>query len=107
MSQNDMDHVITTLDYKKGVKNLMDNAPNLKKLPSEYVLALEANPLAAAHAHIPIIDLTALDGDSEARISTVKAIASACQHWGIFTVSENSMLPFPTVHEFSNVNSKY
>ncbi|KAH6827137.1 hypothetical protein C2S53_014629 [Perilla frutescens var. hirtella] len=76
----------SALDWKKGVKNLMESSPKLKKLPPQFVLPLETNPLSVNYAEIPIIDLSGLNGASHTRVSTVKAIASACQHWGIFTI---------------------
>lgn len=76
-----------TFDDKKGVKNAIETSPDMTKLPSEFVLPLEANPLFSYPAQVPLIDLTALDGPSDRRISTVEAIKSACQIWGFFMVS--------------------
>ncbi|XP_059661985.1 protein DOWNY MILDEW RESISTANCE 6-like [Cornus florida] len=70
--------------YKKGVKYLIDMEPNLSKLPSQYVLPLPKNPLLVSHASIPVIDLSGLNGSAESRITTIKAIDTACAEWGIF-----------------------
>ncbi|XP_057792511.1 flavanone 3-dioxygenase 2-like [Salvia miltiorrhiza] len=77
---------VATFDFKKGVKNLVDTVPKLNKLPSQFILPLERNPLFVNYAHIPIIDISVLYGASQTRVSTVEAIGSACRDWGIFTI---------------------
>ncbi|KAI3457278.1 hypothetical protein Pfo_013941 [Paulownia fortunei] len=93
-------------DYKQGVKNLVDTAPELKKLPSEFVLQLERNPLSAIHAEIPVIDLSGLNGPSECRISTVKAISSACALWGFFRII-NHGIKMPLIEEMLTVAEEF
>ncbi|KAL3848923.1 hypothetical protein ACJIZ3_010805 [Penstemon smallii] len=75
-------------DYKKGVKNLIETAPQMKKLPPEFVLKLPRNPLSACNVEIPVIDLSGLVNGSpvECRASTVQAISSACALWGFFRI---------------------
>ncbi|KAK4438589.1 protein DOWNY MILDEW RESISTANCE 6 [Sesamum alatum] len=77
---------VNVIDYKKGIKHLLDTAPQIKKLPSEFVLPLETSPLSATHTDIPVIDLSGLDGPPDTRISTVKAIGDACALWGFFRI---------------------
>ncbi|KAL3848874.1 hypothetical protein ACJIZ3_010756 [Penstemon smallii] len=77
-------------DYKKGVKNLIEIAPEMKKLPSEFFLNLPRNPLSALNINdeLPVIDMSGLVNGSpvECRASTVKAIGSACALWGFFRI---------------------
>ncbi|KAK4486885.1 hypothetical protein RD792_006193 [Penstemon davidsonii] len=75
-------------NYKKGVKNLIETAPEMKKLPPEFVLKLPRNPLSASNAEIPVIDLSGLVNGSpvECRVSTVQAISSASALWGFFRI---------------------
>ncbi|KAG8386949.1 hypothetical protein BUALT_Bualt03G0201900 [Buddleja alternifolia] len=67
-------------------KHLIDTAPDMMKLPPEFVLPLSANPFSVSYAEIPVIDLSRLAESSESRISTVKAISSACELWGFFRI---------------------
>ncbi|KAK6157227.1 hypothetical protein DH2020_011475 [Rehmannia glutinosa] len=80
-----------TFDFKKGVKNLFETSPYMNKLPPEFVLQLERNPLSATLAEIPVIDLSGLNCPSEIRISTVKAISSACELWGFFRITNHGI----------------
>ncbi|CAI9757289.1 unnamed protein product [Fraxinus pennsylvanica] len=73
-------------DYRKGVKFLIDNEPDMKKLPSEFALPLLRNPLSAVHAEIPVIDLSGLHGPVQRRVSTIRDINSACADWGFFRI---------------------
>ncbi|XP_011100328.1 protein DOWNY MILDEW RESISTANCE 6-like [Sesamum indicum] len=73
-------------DYKKGIKHLLDTAPEINKLPSEFVLPLDTSPLSATRTDIPVIDLSGLCGPPDTRISTVKAISDACALWGFFRI---------------------
>ncbi|GER53260.1 2-oxoglutarate (2OG) and Fe(II)-dependent oxygenase superfamily protein [Striga asiatica] len=91
MSENNL---ISTLNgsnncpyyMKKGVKYLVETSPEMTSLPPEYVLPLQEDPLSAATAEVPVIDLSGLDGPRHLRLSTVKAISSACELWGFFRI---------------------
>ncbi|KAG6419529.1 hypothetical protein SASPL_121751 [Salvia splendens] len=82
---------VSTINLKKGVKNLVETMPKLNKLPSDFILPLERNPLSVNYAQIPIIDISGLNGASETRDSTIGAIASACRDWGIFTITNHGI----------------
>ncbi|CAA0816096.1 2-oxoglutarate (2OG) and Fe(II)-dependent oxygenase superfamily protein [Striga hermonthica] len=72
---------------KKGVKYLVETSPEMTSLPPEYVLPqLQEDPLSASTAEVPVIDLSGLDGPPHLRLSTVKAISSACELWGFFRI---------------------
>lgn len=86
------------LDYRKGVKSLLESAPHLQKLPSEFVLQLDQNPMdAVGGSDIPTIDLSGLDGSAERKVATIKAIGDACAEWGFFRVSTMSACIFFTI----------
>ncbi|XP_073133549.1 flavanone 3-dioxygenase 2-like [Henckelia pumila] len=78
------------VDYSKGVKNLVDSVPQLKKVPSEFVLPLDAAD-AAGSSEIPTIDLAGLNGSAECKVTTVKAIGDACAEWGFFRIKNHGI----------------
>lgn len=80
------------IDYRKGVKYLVDTAPKMKKLPSEFLLKLEQNPLSVSYSDIPVIDLSQLSRAVGCRVSCIDAISSACAQWGFFRVSSLSLI---------------
>ncbi|KAL2476788.1 2-oxoglutarate (2OG) and Fe(II)-dependent oxygenase superfamily protein [Abeliophyllum distichum] len=86
------------INYRKGVKFLIDTAPDMKKLPSEFVLPLLSNPLSVLHAEIPVIDLSGLDGPVQRRVSTIRDISSACADWGFFRII-NHGIEMPLIEE--------
>lgn len=80
------------IDYRKGVKSLLESVPHLQKLPSEFVLQLDQNPMdAAGGSDIPTIDLSGLHGSAELKASTIKAIGDACAEWGFFRVKNHGV----------------
>lgn len=81
-----------SIDYRKGVKFLVDTAPKMKKLPSEFLLKLERNPLSVSYSDIPVIDLSQLSRPVGCRVSCIEAISSACAQWGFFRVSSISLI---------------
>ncbi|XP_073136404.1 flavanone 3-dioxygenase 2-like [Henckelia pumila] len=82
----------TTSDYTKGVKSLLESTPHLQKLPSEFLLQFDQNPMdAAGGSDIPTIDLSGLDGSAESKASTIKAIGDACVEWGFFRVKNHGI----------------
>ncbi|XP_075521824.1 flavanone 3-dioxygenase 2-like [Primulina tabacum] len=98
-------------DYRKGVKSLLESAPHLQKLPSEFVLKLDQNPMdAAAGSDIPTIDLSGLDGSAEQKAATIKAIGDACVEWGFFRVKDHGidekviLEMFEVIEEFFGLN---
>ncbi|KAL6975745.1 hypothetical protein U1Q18_024538 [Sarracenia purpurea var. burkii] len=73
--------------YRKGVKHLVETAPNMRVLPPEYVLPLPpADVIPVDGGAIPVVDLSGLGGPTEQRMSTVQVISSACADWGFFRV---------------------
>ena len=82
------------IDYKKGVKYLVDNSKDMKMVPWEFVLPIPEGerPSMAIDGSIPIIDLGGLNGSDEQRLSTIHAISSACAQWGFFRVSSQLSL---------------
>lgn len=94
---------VSTINLKKGVKSLVETMPKLNKLPSEFILPLERNPLSVNYAQIPIIDISGLDGASHTRDSIIGAIASACRDWGIFTVSHLALQVQCYLDQYSSI----
>ncbi|XP_049415061.1 2-oxoglutarate-dependent dioxygenase 19-like [Solanum stenotomum] len=82
-----------SIDYKKGVKYLVDNSKNMKVLPSQFVLPIPEGerPSLAIDGSIPVIDLSGLNGPVEQRLSTIHAISSACALWGFFRVTNHGI----------------
>ncbi|OIT38973.1 PREDICTED: protein DOWNY MILDEW RESISTANCE 6-like [Nicotiana attenuata] len=86
--------ITTDVDYRKGVKYLIDNSKDdMKILPPEFVLPLpEAErPSLAICGSIPVIDLSGLNGTVEQRLATIHAISSACAEWGFFRVTNHGI----------------
>ncbi|XP_069142822.1 protein DOWNY MILDEW RESISTANCE 6-like [Solanum lycopersicum] len=85
--------ITTQIDYKKGVKYLVDNSKNMKMVPLEFVLPISEGerPSMAIDGSIPIIDMSGLNGPDEQRLSTIHAISSACAHWGFFRVTNHGI----------------
>ncbi|XP_059285041.1 protein DOWNY MILDEW RESISTANCE 6-like [Lycium ferocissimum] len=85
--------ITVSVDYRKGVKYLVDNSKDMKMLPPEYVLPLpeKERPSLAIHGSIPVIDLSGLYGPVEQRLSTIHAISSACAEWGFFRVTNHGI----------------
>ncbi|XP_015160641.1 flavonol synthase/flavanone 3-hydroxylase-like [Solanum tuberosum] len=83
----------SNIDYKKGVKYLVDNSKNMKMLPLEFVLPIPEGerPSLAIDGSIPVIDLSGLNGPVEQRLSTIHAISSACALWGFFRVTNHGI----------------
>ncbi|KAA8524489.1 hypothetical protein F0562_010912 [Nyssa sinensis] len=73
-------------ECRKGVKYLVDAAPNMRTLPSEYIMPQPLIPSSVNAAPIPIVDLSGLDGAVERRMIAVQAISSACAEWGFFRI---------------------
>ncbi|KAL2476792.1 2-oxoglutarate (2OG) and Fe(II)-dependent oxygenase superfamily protein [Abeliophyllum distichum] len=94
------------IDYRKGVKFLIDTAPDMKMLPSEFVLPLLRNPLSVLHAEIPVIDLSGLDGPVQRRVSTIRDISSACADWGFFRII-NHGIEMPLIEEMLKVVEEF
>ncbi|XP_004243794.1 protein DOWNY MILDEW RESISTANCE 6-like [Solanum lycopersicum] len=81
------------IDYKKGVKYLVENSKKMKMVPSQFVLPIpeDERPSLAIEGSTPVIDLSGLNGTDEQRLSTIHAISSACAHWGFFMVSNHGI----------------
>lgn len=77
---------LAEVNYKRGVKYLVETTPNLQNLPSAYVLPLPISPLSVSDDSIPVIDLSGLSRPNEQRVLTIRAIVSACADWGFFRV---------------------
>ncbi|KAJ8543474.1 hypothetical protein K7X08_005997 [Anisodus acutangulus] len=86
-------NIIMDVEYKKGVKYLVDNSKDMKMLPPEFVLPLPESerPSLVIHGCIPLIDLSGLNGTVEQRLSTIHAISSACAEWGFFRVTNHGI----------------
>ncbi|KAL3647159.1 hypothetical protein CASFOL_008127 [Castilleja foliolosa] len=93
-------------DYKKGVKNLVETSPQMIKLPSKYVQHLDTNPLSTGFVEVPVIDLSGLNGPSHVRASTIKAISSACEHWGFFRII-NHGIKMSLIEEMLSVTGEF
>ncbi|GFP89533.1 protein srg1 [Phtheirospermum japonicum] len=78
----------------------------MSKLPSEFVQQLETNPLSASFAEVPVIDLSGLNGPSEVRASTIKAISSACELWGFFRII-NHGIKMSLIEEMMSVAGEF
>ncbi|XP_055823566.1 protein DOWNY MILDEW RESISTANCE 6-like [Solanum dulcamara] len=80
-------------DFKKGVKYLVDNSKDMKMVPSEFVLPIPEGekPSLAIDGDIPVIDLSGLNGPVEQRLSTIRALSSACDEWGFFRVTNHGI----------------
>ncbi|XP_004243300.1 2-oxoglutarate-dependent dioxygenase 19 [Solanum lycopersicum] len=82
------------IDYKKGVKYLVDNSKNMKMVPLEFVLPIPEGerPSMAIDGSIPVIDMSGLNGPVvQQRLSTIHAISSACAEWGFFRVTNHGI----------------
>ncbi|XP_015160637.1 feruloyl CoA ortho-hydroxylase 1-like [Solanum tuberosum] len=86
-------NITIEIDYKKGVKYLVDNSKDMKMLPSQFVLPIPEGerPSLAIDGSIPDIDMSGLNGPDEQRLSTIHAISSACAQWGFFRVTNHGI----------------
>ncbi|KAH9316208.1 hypothetical protein KI387_024835, partial [Taxus chinensis] len=75
-------------DYTKGVKYLVDTGI-MNSVPDKYVFPHNRRPCAAEISQgesIPVIDLLAIDGSQQERVTAIETLGEACADWGFFRV---------------------
>lgn len=88
---------VPNLDYKKGVKHLLDSTPALSAVPSAFIVP---DPSALSHPivtppcnYFPVIDIGKLTEGPADRASIIEDIVSACANGGFFLAVNHGIKP--------------